>query len=145
MINLYSDTQTLPTEEMLRAIVQAELGDDVLGEDPTVRRLEERAAELLGKEAALLVTSGTQGNTVALMTHGGAGDEVYLDAEAHVYFYECGALCSLAGYTPRLVPAERGVMDARAFRAMISPSDDHFPRPKLLWIENTHNLSLIHI
>jgi len=139
MINLYSDTQTLPTEEMLRAVLKAELGDDVLREDPTVRRLEERAAELTGKEAGLLVTSGTQGNTVALMTHGGHGDEVYVDPDAHVYFYECGALCSLAGYTPRLVPAERGVMDVEAFSRMISPADDHFPRPRLLWIENTHN------
>ncbi len=138
-INLFSDTQTLPTEEMLRAIAGAELGDDMLGEDPTVNRLEARAAELTGKEAALLVASGTQGNLTALMAHGGHGDEVLLDADAHAYFYEAGAMCSVAGFTPRLVPAERGIMRPEALEAAIRPANVHFPRPAVLWLENTHN------
>ena len=139
MINLYSDTQTLPTADMLRAATTAELGDDVSRLDPTVRRLEERAAELTGMEAGLFVTSGTQGNVVALMTHGRHGDEVFLDADAHVYFYEGGGLCSLAGFTPRFVAAERGQMAPDALEAAIRPLNDHFPRPRLLWVENTHN------
>ncbi|HAK94219.1 MAG TPA: hypothetical protein DCM87_04260 [Planctomycetes bacterium] len=139
VINLFSDTQTLPTEEMLRAIAHAELGDDMLGEDPTVNRLEARAAELTGKEAALLVTSGTQGNLVSLMAHGGHGDEVLLDPDAHAYFYEAGAMCSVAGFTPRLVPAERGIMRPEALDAAVRPANVHFPRPAVLWLENTHN------
>jgi len=139
VINLYSDTQTLPTEEMLRAIMDAELGDDVLREDPTVRKLEERAAELTGMEAALLVTSGTQGNLVSLMAHGGHGDELFIDPDAHAYYYEAGSMCSVAGYTPRLVPAENGHMIPEALAGAVRPLNDHFPRPRLLWLENTHN------
>ncbi len=139
MINFFSDTQTLPTADMLRAISEAELGDDVFRQDPTVRRLEERASELTGMEAGLLVTSGTQGNVVSLIAHGGHGDEIYLDQDAHVYFYEAGGLCSLAGYTPRLIPTDGGLMSPEALEGAIRPHDDHFPRPRLLWLENTHN------
>ncbi len=139
VINLFSDTQTLPTEDMLRAIARAELGDDMLGEDPTVNRLEAVAAELTGKEAALLVTSGTQGNLVSLMAHGGHGDEVLLDADAHAYFYEAGAMCNIAGYTPRMVAAERGLMLPDALEAALRPGNVHFPRSRLVWLENTHN------
>lgn len=140
MINLYSDTQTLPTESMLKAMTLAELGDDMQGLDPTVNRLEAQVAQLTGKEAALLVTSGTQGNLAALMGHGGHGDEVFMDPNAHVYFYEAGALCSMAGYTPRLVadPAA-GRLTAEALKAALHPEDVHFPRPRVLCLENTHN------
>ncbi|MBI4586413.1 MAG: aminotransferase class I/II-fold pyridoxal phosphate-dependent enzyme, partial [Planctomycetes bacterium] len=140
MINLFSDTQTLPTPEMLEAIARAELGDDVLREDPTTNRLEEEAARLFGKEAALLLPSGTMANLVSLIGHGGHGDEVFLDPGAHVYNYECGSLCSLAGYTPRFYRAERGRPDPDSFRAAIRSANVHFPRPRLLWLENTHNL-----
>ena len=139
MINLYSDTQTLPTPEMLAAIATAELGDDVQGLDPTVNRLQEEAARLFGKEAALLVASGTMGNLVSLMAHGGHGDEVFLDPDAHAYYYEAGALCSIAGYTPRFIRAERGRPDPESLRLAIRAANDHFPRPRLLWLENTHN------
>jgi threonine aldolase len=140
MINLYSDTQTLPTDAMRQAMAAAELGDDVLGADPTVNRLEAESARIFGKEAALLVPSGTMANVIALLSHGGAGDEVYLDLGAHVYNYEAGSLCSIAGYTPRFVRAERGRMDPDSLREAIRPEDAHFPRPRLLWLENTHNV-----
>ncbi len=139
MINLYSDTQTLPTRAMIDAIGRAELGDDVLGEDPTVRALEERTAELTGMEAGLLVASGTQGNLVSFMAHGGAGDEVFIDANAHAYFYECGSLCSVAGYVPNVIAAQNGFMTADELEAHLRPANVHFPVSKLLWLENTHN------
>jgi threonine aldolase len=121
-------------------MLQAELGDDVLGEDPTVNRLEEEAAGLFGKEAALLVPSGTMANLVALMCHGGHGDEIFLDPGAHVYNYEAGSLCSIAGYTPRFLRAARGRPDPASLRESIRSANTHFPRPRLLWLENTHNL-----
>lgn len=138
-IDLRSDTVTLPTPEMYRAILNAPLGDDVYGEDPTVNRLEARAAELMGKQAGLFVSSGTMGNLVSLMAHGGHGDEVIVDADAHVYCYEQGALCSIAGYTPKLVPSKNGLMDPADIEAAIRPSNLHFPVPRLLCVENTHN------
>ena len=100
VIDLRSDTVTLPTEEMLEAIRTAELGDDVYGEDPTVNRLEELAAKKMGKEAALLVTSGTQANLVSVMSQTKRGDEIVLEAEAHLYYYEVGAFSTL-GEPPR--------------------------------------------
>jgi len=138
-IDLRSDTVTLPTLAMLEAIVAAPLGDDVQGEDPTVNRLEALAAERMGKEAALLVTSGTMGNLVSLMAHGGHGDEVIIDTEAHIYWYEQGGLCSIAGYTPKLVPSRDGLMVPEDIEAAIRPSNPHFPVPHLLCLENTHN------
>ena len=123
VINLFSDTQTLPTEEMLRAIASAELGDDMLGEDPTVNRLEARAAELTGKEAALLVTSGTQGNLVSLMAHGGHGDEVLLDPDAHAYFYEAdGSRRSLVRPKRALVICSAGHTEAHLQETGIAES-----------------------
>ncbi len=138
VINLYSDTQTLPTPAMLEAMRTAELGDDVLRADPTVNRLEERCAELFGKEAALLVPSGTMANLVSLLAHGGSGDEVLLDGDAHVFCWEGGALCSVAGYTPRLYRSDHGRPDPVSVRQAIRTADDHFPRPRLLWLENSH-------
>lgn len=138
MINLYSDTQTLPTPEMLTAIASAELGDDVMQADPTVNRLEKMAAGRLEKEAALLVSSGTMANLCALMVHCRTGDEVYLDAEAHVYNYEGGGLSSIAGATPRFVIADRGQLDPEDLKRQIRGDDVHFARARLLWLENTH-------
>ena len=139
MINLFSDTVTLPTDAMYDAIREAELGDDVISTDVTVNLLEAEAAELFGKEAALLVPSGTMANLVSAMTHGGQGDEMFVDPDAHVYHYEAGGLCAIAGYTPTFIKAERGRPDPDALKAAIRPKNIHFPTPRLLWIENTHN------
>lgn len=139
VINLRSDTQTLPTEEMLEKIINAPLGDDVFGEDPTVNKLERMSAERLGKEAAMFVASGTMGNLCALMSHTRPGDEVILEAESHTYFYEVGGFSALAGLSPRLVKGENGIMSVDMIRKAIRPDDIHFPPATLLCIENTHN------
>ena len=139
MINLYSDTQTLATDEMLRAMVTAEVGDDVAGTDPTVNRLQERAAKRVGHEAALFVPSGTMGNLVSLMAVGGHGDEILVHEDAHVYYYESGAMCSIAGFTPRLVAAPRGIMTPEILETYLRPRNVHHPRTTALALENTHN------
>jgi len=134
-----SDTVTLPTEAMLDAMRNAALGDDVFGEDPTVNRLEETAAGLLGKEAALLVVSGTMGNLVAVMAHASRGDEALVDPEAHIAYYEAGGIASVAGVMPRPLPSRDGILDPDDVAAAIRPRNLHFPLPKLLCLENTHN------
>jgi len=138
-INLRSDTQTLPTDRMRRAMAEAELGDETYGEDPTVLRLEAMAAERLGMEAALLVISGTMANLVALMTHCRPSDEVFLDREAHVLWYESGGLCSVAGVVPTVVASQRGHILPDALADAVRPANVHYPRPRLVWLENTHN------
>jgi len=136
MIDLRSDTVTLPTEEMREAMRRAELGDDSRDGDPTVRRLEDMAAAMTGKEAALLVASGTMSNLVALLAHGERGGEVLLDAEAHILRSELGGIARLAGLFHRIVPAERGSLDTAALRDMLNA-------PKLasalVSVETTHN------
>ena len=139
VVDLRSDTVTLPTEEMLDAIRTAELGDDVYGEDPTVNRLEELAARKMGKEAALLTTSGTQANLVSVMSQTQRGDEVILESEAHMYYYEVGAFSALGGLIPRFVKGTRGVMTPETIEAALRPPNIHFPPTKLVCIENTHN------
>ncbi|MBE3590336.1 MAG: low-specificity L-threonine aldolase [Firmicutes bacterium] len=138
-IDLRSDTVTTPTEEMRRAMAAAEVGDDVYGEDPTVLRLEEAAAERMGKEAALFVPSGTMGNLVAVLTHTTRGDEILLEAESHIYDYEVGGLSAVAGAVPRLIEGRRGKFGPDDVRAAVRAPNIHFPRPSLLCIENTHN------
>jgi len=138
-IDLRSDTVTLPTEEMLEAIRNAELGDDVLGEDPTVNRLEQMAAAKLGKEAALLVTSGTQANLVSLMSNTNRGELVILESESHMYWYEVGGISSIAGLLPWPVRSKRGALDPLDVEAAIRPRNIHFPEPALVCVENTHN------
>ena len=139
-IDLRSDTVTLPTEEMRRAMAEAEVGDDVYGEDPTIQELESLAAKILGKEAALFVPSGTMGNQVSVMTHTQRGDEVIMEAESHVYYYEVGAMAVLSGVQARPVPGKRGVMDPDDVRRAIRERDNiHFPRTSLVVLENTHN------
>jgi len=138
-VDLRSDTVTLPTQEMLEAIVHAELGDDVLREDPTVIALETLAAEKVGKESALLVTSGTQANLVSLMAQTQRGDEVILEADSHIYYYEVGGLSAVAGLVPRTLKGQRGVLDPHDVEAAIRPADIHQPRTSLICIENTHN------
>ncbi|MCU0861460.1 MAG: aminotransferase class I/II-fold pyridoxal phosphate-dependent enzyme [Methanomassiliicoccales archaeon] len=138
-IDLRSDTFTLPTPEMMEAIASAELGDDVAREDPTVIRLEEMAARRFGREAGLLVPSGTAGNLVSVMTHCRHGDELYCEAEAHVYFYEVGGLSAVAGVLPRLIKGTRGVYSAEQLESTYRGRELHFPNPSLVCIENTHN------
>ncbi|NLM36695.1 MAG: low-specificity L-threonine aldolase [Firmicutes bacterium] len=139
MIDLRSDTVTKPTAEMRKAMAAAEVGDDVYGEDPTMRRLEAIAAEKIGKEAALFVTSGTMGNQVAAMAHTRRGDEVILEAESHIFYYEVGGLALLSGVQTRTIPGRKGFMDPEQIAAAIRPDDLHFPRTGLLCLENTHN------
>jgi len=139
VVDLRSDTVTLPTEEMLEAIRTAELGDDVYGEDPTVNRLEELAAKKMGKEAALLTTSGTQANLVSVMSQTKRGDEVILEVEAHMYYYEVGAFSALGGLIPRLVKGDMGVMAPKDVEEVLRPPNIHFPPTSLICIENTHN------
>ncbi len=139
VIDMRSDTVTLPTDEMLEAIRNAELGDDVSREDPTVNRLEEMAAERFGKEAALLVPSGTAGNLVSVMTHCVRGDEMFCEAEAHVYYYELGGMSAIAGVIPRLIKGKRGVYTPQDLEDAFRGRELHFPNPALVAIENTHN------
>ena len=141
LINLRSDTQTLPTEEMLEAMRSAPLGDDTYDEDPTVQRLERLAAERMGKEAALLVISGTMGNLVSLLAHTAPGDEVILDLDSHIFYYEAGGLASVAGLMPMLVPSHEGMLDPDAVAVAIRKKNLHYPTPRLLCLENTHNRS----
>lgn len=138
-IDLRSDTVTLPTPAMREAMAAAELGDDVFGEDPTVNRLQERAADLLGKEAALLVTSGTQGNLASLMAQTRPGQEVLVEAEAHVYHNEGGGLSRVAGLIPKLLPGHHGALTGAQVEAALRPANDHFPPTSLVCLENTHN------
>ncbi len=139
MIDLRSDTVTKPTQRMRQAMAQAEVGDDVYGEDPTVRALEETAAEMLGKEAGLLVTSGTQGNQIAVLTHTRPGQEVIVEADAHVFYYEVGAMAALAGVQTRPLHGVRGQMPIDDIEAAIRGNNIHYPETGLICLENTHN------
>ena len=139
VIDLRSDTVTRPTPAMRDAMARAEVGDDVYGEDPTVRLLEERAADLLGKEAALFVASGTMANQVALGVLARAGDEVVCDQGSHIVNHEGGALAALWGVQVRALVGERGVLDPAALETAIRPDDVHAPRTRVVEIENTHN------
>ena len=138
-IDLRSDTVTLPTEEMLEAMRTAELGDDVYREDPTVNRLEELAAKKMGKEAALLTTSGTQANLVSALSQTRRGEEVILEAEAHMYYYEVGAFSAVGGLIPRLVKGHSGIMTPQDIESALRPPNIHFPPTSLICIENSHN------
>lgn len=139
IVDLRSDTLTRPTPAMRQAMAAAEVGDDVWNEDPTVIELEHRTAELLGKEAALYVPSGTMSNQVALRSHTEPGEEIITDADAHVYFYEAGAPAALAGVSCRLASARRGIFSAEQVRQLLRPRDVHYTPTKLIWIEQTHN------
>lgn len=138
-IDLRSDTVTRPTPDMRRAMAEAEVGDDVYGEDPTVNRLEAEAAAVTGKAAALFVPTGTMGNQIAILCHTERGDEMLVHEEAHIYYYEAGAPALLGGVSPRLLPGDRGRFGAADVAAALRPANAHFPRPRLLCLENTHN------
>ena len=138
IIDLRSDTVTRPSPGMRKAMHEAELGDDVFGDDPTVNRLQERAAEVFGFEAALLFPTGTQSNLAALMSHCGRGEEVILGMEAHSYRYEAGGVSVLASIQPQAVPNRPdGSLDLAEVEAAIKPDDPHFARTRLLALENT--------
>ncbi len=139
MIDLRSDTVTKPTEGMRQAMATAEVGDDVLGEDPTVNLLQDKMASLLGKEAGLFVPSGTMANQVAIKTHIQPGDEIIINQDAHIYYYECGATAVISGGQFHCLPGECGILLAEAIEAAIRPSDIHQPPSRLVCLENTHN------
>ncbi len=141
VIDLRSDTVTKPTPEMREAMYRAEVGDDVYGEDPTVNRLEAMAAQRMGKEAALFVVSGTMGNLVALLTHCGRGDEVILGDRSHSFLFEQGGMAALGGITPWPVPNQPdGTMRLEDIERAIRGDNVHFPRTRLICLENTHNM-----
>lgn len=139
IIDLRSDTVTLPTDAMRQAMATAAVGDDVYGEDLSVNALETLAAERVGKEAGLFVPSGTMANLVALMAHTQKGDEVILDDQAHTLLHEAGGLATVAGCMPRALPTQRGFITGAQLEAALRPADVHFPPTRLVWLENTHN------
>jgi threonine aldolase len=139
IIDLRSDTVTKPTPEMRAAIAQAEVGDDVIDIDPTVERLQERAAQLLGKEAAIYMPSGSMTNQIAIRIHCGPGDEFICEADCHVYNYEQAAFAQLNGVVARTVQGEDGVLRLPQLEGLIRPENDHMVRTRLVTIENTHN------
>lgn len=139
VVDLRSDTITQPTEQMREAMARAVVGDDVFGEDPTVRELEALAAEMLAKDAGLFVPTGTMANLVSVMTHTQKGDEVLVEAEAHTYYYEVGSISAVAGVLPRPIPGRWGYISPDQVRGAVRPANIHYPIPRLLCLENTHN------
>jgi threonine aldolase len=139
-IDLRSDTVTLPTPAMREAMATAEVGDDVMGEDPTINRLEAMAAERVGKEAALFVSSGTMGNLVSVLTHCARGEEIIVGDHGHIFLFEAGSASAVGGIHSRQVPNQPdATLDLAQVEAAIRPDDDHFPRTRLICLENTHN------
>lgn len=140
IVDLRSDTITKPTPSMWNAMATAEVGDDVFGEDPTVNRLEALAAERLGKEAGLYVTSGTMANLVCQLSHCGRGDEMILGDQAHIFYYEQGGSSAVGSIHPRTVPNQPdGKLRIEDIEAAIRPDNVHFPVTRLVVLENTHN------
>jgi threonine aldolase len=139
IIDLRSDTVTRPTPAMRAAMQAAEVGDDVFDEDPTVRRLQERVAQLLGKEAALFVPSGTMSNQICVKAHTQPGDELLCEASCHIYNYEAGGAAVLSGVTCRTIEGEHGILDVRQLADKIRPVNEHLVRTRLVCLENTHN------
>lgn len=141
VIDLRSDTVTQPTEAMRRAMAEAEVGDDVYGEDPTINLLEERAATLLNREAALLVPTGTMGNQIAIHVHTQPGTEVIAEAQAHVFNFEMGAMAALSGTLARAIPTPDGILDPEEVEATIQPAAGYRTPTSLIVLENSHNLA----
>ena len=140
-IDLRSDTVTRPTAAMRRAMAEAEVGDDVYGEDPTVNRLEARAAEILGKEAALFVPTGTMGNTIGLKVNTEHGQEVICEGRSHILNYELSMIAWFTGCVPRAIPTEDGILTWKAIREQIRPLGPHAAPTGLVEVENTHNMA----
>jgi len=141
IIDLRSDTVTRPTDDMRDAMKEAKVGDDVLGEDPTVKKLEELAANMMGKEAGLFVTSGTQGNITSLLTHTEPGEEIIFGKDCHIYRYEVGGYASLAGLSARTLDDTEGYIDPSEIHEAVREENIHHPETSLLCIENTHNVA----
>ena len=139
MIDLRSDTLTKPTQGMRQAMAKAEVGDDVFGEDPTVNLLQDKLAAILKKEAGLFVPSGTMANQVAIKTHIQPGDEIIIDQNAHIYYYECGAAAVISGGQFQCLQGENGILSAEAIASAIRAPDIHQPPSRLICLENTHN------
>ena len=139
VIDLRSDTVTKPTPAMREAMARAEVGDDVFGDDPTVKELEAETASLLGKEAALFTPSGTMANQLAIRAHTEPGDEILVDGNAHIYYYESGAPAVLSGAMCRCLNGQRGIFTGADVEAALRPADQHFPPSRLVCVENTHN------
>lgn len=138
-IDLRSDTVTVPSAEMRRAMAEAEVGDDVIDVDPTVQRLQQRTAELLGKEAAIYMPSGSMTNQVAVRIHCKPGDEFICETGCHIYNYEQGAFAQLSGVVARTVDGDFGVLNVDQLRDLIRPMNEHLVRTRMVTIENTHN------
>ena len=138
-IDLRSDTVTQPTLKMREAMMYAEVGDDCAGEDPTVNRLQSLAAKLFGKQAALFVPTGTMGNNVAVLTHTNSGNTIILDSEAHIYYYECGAISALGGVMPITINSDDGCPDPDQVEFYLQRDPIRFPKIGLICLENTHN------
>jgi len=139
VIDLRSDTVTRPTPAMRAAMFEAPVGDDVFGEDPTVNKLEERIADLLGKESALFVPSGTMSNQVAVKCHTQHGDELLCESGCHIYVNEAGGPAWLSGVTCRTLDGDHGILDLGQLEGKIRPVNDHLVRTRLVCLENTHN------
>ncbi len=139
IVDLRSDTVTRPSPGMRAVMAEAEVGDDVFGDDPTINRLQEKVAELLGKEAALYVPSGSMANQASIRAHTQPGDEIIAHADSHIYHYEAGAPAALSGCSLRLLPGDRGLYHADDVRAAIRLPDSHFAQSRLIVVENTHN------
>ena len=141
VVDLRSDTITRPTAEMRRAMAEAEVGDDVYGEDPTVNRLELRAAEIFGKEASLFVPSGTMGNLISIKVWTHHGDEVICDERGHVNLYELASMSAIAGCMPRVARGEDGILSWKQIEAVIRPKIYYDSQTALICLENTHNMA----
>lgn len=139
MIDLRSDTFTKPTPEMRRAMAEAEVGDDVFGEDPTVNRLQEAVAEMTGMEAALFVPSGSMGNQIGIRLHCGPGDEFLCEQDAHVFQYEQASFAQLFGICAQIVPGDGGMLTPELLAPRVRPDNEHAPVTRLVCLENTHN------
>ncbi|MEM7558898.1 MAG: GntG family PLP-dependent aldolase [Planctomycetota bacterium] len=138
-IDLRSDTVTKPCSNMLAAMSSTEVGDDVICSDPTVERLQAKIAEMLGKEAAVFMPSGSMANQIGVRLHCQPGDEFLCESECHIYMYEQGAFAQLSGLVPKLLRGENGVLTPEQFQGKINPVDDHALRSALVTLENTHN------
>lgn len=139
MIDLRSDTVTKPTPQMREAMMRAEVGDDVMGEDPSINRLQEMIAEMTGMEASLFVASGTMGNQVCIAAHTERGDEIIVERNAHIFNYECGSPGMLSGVQVMPLQGKRGSFMLQQVREVVRPVNIHHPRTRLICLENTHN------